>query len=433
MNPSLDPNPFWWRAAPRKDGFLAELPARSDVVIVGSGITGLAAALPLVRAGRSVTVIDSNQIGSGASTRNAGFVSRSFKHSFSDLEKRHGLDYAIALHRELQASVDSVAEMVQAEGIDCHHRMIGRLMPATSAKAYDGLARDLEAQRKHLGFEFDMLPKARMREAIASDAYEGGAIIPDLGGIHPGLYHAGMLKSAVAAGVNLIQGTEATAIRPDGNGGVTVITNRGSIQARDVIIGTNGYTGELMPWLQRRVIPFDAHMIATEELPPELVSQLIPNGRVCIDTSHNPMFLRPSPDGRRILFGALTAEKPTTPQEKGARLMGMLRQLVPDLRPVSFEHSWTGRCSGTFDLYPHVGTHQNIHYSLGYCFVGIPMGTYLGGKIAKAILGRPDAHTVFSNRSFPTMPLYQRRPWFLPALFGYYRFLDSRTRAGAIR
>lgn len=433
MTVQLDSRPFWWRAAPLQGGFTAELPAHSDVVIIGSGITGLVAALPLARAGRSVTIIDAGLIGSGASTRNAGFVSRSFKHSFSDLEKRHGLDYAIALHRELQASVEAVNDTVREEGIDCHAQMLGRLMPAPSAAAYESLARDLEVQRKHLGFEFEMLAPARMRQELASEVYHGGALIPDLGGLHPGLYHAGLLRSARAAGVSLIEQTRATALLPQADGRVRVETEHGHLIGRDVIVATNGYSDSLLPWLRRRVIPFDAHMIATEELGTQKVRQLIPNGRVCIDTNHNPLFVRPSPDGQRLLFGALTAEQPTTPADKGARLLGMLGKLLPQLGEVQAEHSWTGRCSGTFDLYPHLGQYQNIHYSVGYCFVGVPMGTYLGRKVAQRILGLPEGQTLFADRPFPTVPLYRERPWFLPPLFAYYNFLDRRTAAGSLR
>jgi glycine/D-amino acid oxidase-like deaminating enzyme len=49
---------------------------------------------------------------------------------------------------------------------------------------------------------------------------------------------------------------------------------------------------------------------------------------------------------------------------------------------------WTGRCAGTFDMYPHLGSHQGIHYALGYCFAGVPMGTWFGIKAAHRILRR---------------------------------------------
>lgn len=432
MNQPLKSSPYWWDAAPLTKDNGAKLPARSDVVIVGAGITAMCAAIPLSRAGRSVTIVDAGEIGSGASTRNAGYVSRSFKHSFTDLERKHGLDYALQLHRELQQSVDSVRHMVLSESIDCDLKLIGRFMPAPTPAAYEALARDLDIQRKHLGFEFDMVPSERVHDELATDLYAGGALLPDLGGLHPGKYHAGLLARAVEAGATIVAHTHVDKLQPLDSGGVRVETARGAMIAKDVIVATNGYTDTLMPWLRRRIIPFDAHMISTQQLPQEVVKRIIPNGRVCIDTNHNPFFVRPSPDGTRLLFGALTGEQPDTPEQKGERLRTLLCRLLPDLGNVGIEHSWTGRCSGTFDLYPHLGTYQGIHYSLGYCFVGVPMGTYLGGKIAAGILGRSDAFTIFRDRSFPSMPFYSEKPWFLPAVFGYYRFLDRRTPAGAL-
>lgn len=425
-------DPFWWDKAPLTDAS-GTWQNESDIVIVGSGITAMVAARILLNAGRSVTILDANEPGSGASTRNAGYVSRSFKHGFLDLTKKHGLAYAIALYKELQASVDAVYDLVKEENIDCDLHAMGRFMPATNRAGYDALARDLEAQQQHLGTVFEMLPKSRQHEALRTDVYEGGAILPDLGGLHPGKYHAGLLSLAVKLGANLLAHTTVTAIEPAADGRKRVITSRGTLTAHAVIIATNGYSDNLLPWLRRRLIPFDAHMISTARMDKDKVDNLIPHNRVCIDTNHNPFFVRPSPEGDRLLFGALTGDKPTTPQEKGQRLYQLLTRLLPEMPDVGVEHSWTGRCSGTFDLYPHCGSKDGIYYSLGYCFVGVPMGTYLGGKIAHAILGEHGkAATVFADRSFPTLPLYKSKPWFLPLVFGYYRHVDSKTNAGKL-
>ncbi len=50
--------------------------------------------------------------------------------------------------------------------------------------------------------------------------------------------------------------------------GWRVETQRGALSAGDVVIATNGYTGDLTPALKRRVVPIASHIIATEELPP---------------------------------------------------------------------------------------------------------------------------------------------------------------------
>ena len=85
--------------------------------------------------------------------------------------------------------------------------------------------------------------------------------------------------------------------------GWTVETTRGAIEAREVVIATNGYTGGLTPDLKRRLIPVASHIIATEPLDPELARSLIPKGRTIADTKRVLCYYRLSPDGTRVLFG----------------------------------------------------------------------------------------------------------------------------------
>src|SRR4030088_888743 len=88
--PGFKDTPYWWDAAPPEGTTPRAPPPRADVAIVGSGITGLNAALVLARAGRSVVVLDAEDLGHGASTRNAGYVGRSLKHSFGGPAGRPG-------------------------------------------------------------------------------------------------------------------------------------------------------------------------------------------------------------------------------------------------------------------------------------------------------------------------------------------------------
>ena len=72
------------------------------MAIVGSGYTGLRAALTLARAGRSVAVFDKERPGYGASRRNAGFLGRTLKKSYVDLKAAKGVAYATAIYRDLR-------------------------------------------------------------------------------------------------------------------------------------------------------------------------------------------------------------------------------------------------------------------------------------------------------------------------------------------
>src|SRR4030095_14988070 len=179
-----------------------------DVVIVGSGYTGLRAALTLARAGRNVAVFDKERPGYGASRRNAGFLGRTLKWPYVDLKASKGAAYAAAIYRDLSMAYESILAFIEEEGIACHAVRCGRLIAATSAAHYAVLERELAGMKADLGLPYSMLPRARLREEMATDLYDGGAVIPDLGSLHPGLYHRGLMTKASAAGVAIFGNSE---------------------------------------------------------------------------------------------------------------------------------------------------------------------------------------------------------------------------------
>ncbi|MGU7771663.1 NAD(P)/FAD-dependent oxidoreductase [Burkholderia sp. MR1-5-21] len=410
---------------------MRDVPLTADAVVIGSGITGLNTAITIARGGRSVVVLDAEALGHGASTRNAGFVSRAFKHSFETIERKNGLGFAKRLYGELDAAARSVEARIEEEGIECLMRTNGRFMPCATDAHLSSMLRDLEIQRQHMGFEFTPVSRSEVPNELATDKYAGGAIIHGLGGLHPGLYHTGLIRAAESAGATLIGFTKVISVRGQ-QGAFKVSTNRGEIQCQDVVLGTNGYTRGLLPWLDRRLIPFDAFMVATKALSPEGMSRAIPGGKVAIDSNHNALFIRPSPDGTRVLFGGLTGSAPEDLQVKGERLQKMLGTLVPSLAQAELDSVWTGKCAATFDLFPHMGCHNGIYFAAGYCFVGVPMGTYLGTKLGQAVLGQREAASIFADKSFHSLPFYSGRPWFVPMVTRYWQTLDSRTPSGAI-
>ena len=67
-------DPWWWRDAPPV-AYPEPPPSSADVVVVGAGYAGLAAATELAGAGRSTVLLDMRRVGEGASGCNAGLVS----------------------------------------------------------------------------------------------------------------------------------------------------------------------------------------------------------------------------------------------------------------------------------------------------------------------------------------------------------------------
>ena len=133
--------PYWWDHVPRPDLPHRDVPGKADVVIIGSGYTGLHAALQTARGGRHTVVLDAEAAGFGCSTRNGGQISTSIKPSYEDLAKRHGSERAFAILKEGHASLAWIKDFVAAEQLDCNFDVVGRFHAAHNASQYDALAR----------------------------------------------------------------------------------------------------------------------------------------------------------------------------------------------------------------------------------------------------------------------------------------------------
>jgi glycine/D-amino acid oxidase-like deaminating enzyme len=432
FHPDFTASPFWWEAwRPSTDG-AADLPARADVAIVGAGYGGLATALELRRAGTDVVVIEANEFGSGASSRNGGAVSGGINLG-KGLSGRRGADRdeiareAAAMLGDAADSLRLLEEIIAREGIECCYERKGRFVGAYTPRHYDDLARKLDALNRDAGGEAYMLAQGRQHEEIASDFYYGGMVVRRSGKLHPALYCKGLLDACRRHGVTLCARTRVTRITRQPQG-FRVRTERGEVAAREVVIATNGYTGDVTPALKRRVLPVASHIIATEELAPELAASLIPNGKTVSDTPRVLTYYRMSPDGRRVLFGGRARFTQVGPQVSVPALHRMMARRFPQLARVRVTHAWTGNVAFTFDFLPHMGRHDGMHYMLGCNGSGVAMMTYLGTQTARKILGGANRVSALDERDFPTVPLYDGNPWFLPLVGGYYRLRDRLDR-----
>ncbi len=421
--------PYWWDAAPPITLNSPSLLASYEIVVVGSGYTGLRAALELARAGRSVAVFDKERAGFGASRRNAGFLGRTLKKSYVELKRTKGAPHAATVYRELDAAYQTTMAFIEHEKIDCYATRCGRLIAATSPTHYQLLNSELSEMQRDLGLPYSMVTSSDMHQEIASNVYHGGAVIPDLGSLHPGLYHLGLMSLVLQAGVSVFGETEVFSLARKSEKAISVVTAAGTVVARDVIVATNGYTPRHFSWHARRLIPFTGYMAATEILPESVVRKLLPHRRTTIDSNINIDFFRPAPDSSRILFGGATANGSQQAAEIAECLHPILTRVLPDLADVKLSHVWMGQCAGTFDMMPHIGCHDGIYYGLGYNFAGVPMGSYFGMKLAGKVLSRPDSHSVFEKANFPTLPFYRGAPWFLPLAMRYFERQDRRLAA----
>lgn len=418
--------PYWWEATPRPKLPQIDLTATVDVAVIGSGYTGLNAALVAARGGRSVLVFDAQDAGFGCSSRNGGQISTSIKPEFDELAAHHGADAALAILQEGHNALDWITDFIGSEGIACDFGVRGRFHAAHNPAQYEKLAKEVASPPKGLDIPADMISRAEQQSEMGTDAYHGGAVFHNHATLDPGRYHQGLLDRALAAGVQVATHCPVTALEREGSTW-RLTTPRGTVQARDVVVATNGYTGALTPWQRRRVIPIGSYIIATEELSPDTVARLMPQNRAYSDTRKVVYYYRLSPDKRRVLFGGRVSTSETDPLKSAPLLRRDLIQIFPELDGVRLSHSWMGFVAYTFDTMAHIGRQDGLYYAMGYCGSGVSMASYLGMRVGHKILGSAEGKTALDNVPFQTRPLYYGKPWFLAGSIAYYRWRDSRN------
>ncbi len=416
--------PYWWEETPRRELSTRDmLPDRADVVVIGAGYTGLCAALQTARGGRDTVVVDAEDAGWGCSSRNGGQISTGLKPDFNQLSSRYGARRAFDILSEGYNSLAWIEEFVAAENIDCHFRIAGEFTGAHNPVQYERLGREIDNQVKGLESEAYLLPRAEQHSELGTDFYHGGLINPKTASVDPASLHRGLLERLLQAGAVVVEHCPVTGVERNGRG-FRVITSRGSILTRDVIVASNGYTGSPTPWLRRRIIPIGSYIIATEALPPGLMDRLIPRDRVVNDTRRLVFYYRSSPDRTRILFGGRVSLAETDPLASGPKLHANMVRIFPQLATTRISHSWNGFVGYTFDTLPHLGKNDGVYYAMGYCGTGVAMASYLGMRIGQQLLGLEQGRTGLDGLDFQTRPLYNGNPWFLSASVVYYRWLD---------
>ena len=414
---------------PRTD-LARALPETADVAVIGAGFTGLSAARTLARKGISVAVLEAETIGWGASSRNGGMVLTGMKLGVNKLISMYGRERTQRMYAASLRSIDCVEQIVKEEKIACDFGRCGHLEVACKQAHFDDYARQVEVIAQEFNHRLKIVPREQLVGEIGSKIYFGGMVDEISVGVNPARYVAGLGAAAMRARACVFEQTRVQKIERESRQGAPrwkVTTSRGALWAREVFVGTSGYTGSATPALRKKIIPIGSYIITTEVLPDALARELSPHNRMIYDSKNYIYYYRLTPDNR-MLFGGRAAFFPESGDSirKSAEILrrGMI-EVYPQLRDTKVEFVWGGTLDFAFDIMPHAGQMDGIYYALGYAGHGVAMATYQGQLMAQQIAGEA-VDNPFDGIPFPGAPLgmYNGRPWFLPFAGAYYKFLD---------
>lgn len=375
---------------------LTSLPARSDIVIVGAGYTGLWCAyyLKQQQASLTIAVLEAERVGCGASGRNGGWCSGSARGIDGLLEDEKQRSSGLALQRTLFETVDEIGRVCQQERIDCHFAKGGTLSVARTPLHAETLQREIE-RRHALGFtqhDYQWLPKDIAQTRIALADNHGALYFAHCAALHPARLVRGLAGVLRAKGVLICEGTSVQKIERG-----RVQTARGHISSPHIIRATEAYTDSLAG-CRREVLPLHSVMIATEPLTPDLWQLIGLANRETFDDSRRILIYGQRTADNRLAFGSrgtyyfasrrITRFDRASPEVQ--RTEQVLRSVLPQLKDVAVTHAWGG-CMGVLRQWRPCVRYDRacgIGWAGGYVGEGVAASNLAGRIMADLILDR---------------------------------------------
>lgn len=327
---------LWDDSAPRHDWSATPLAPRYDVAVVGAGITGLATAIELAEHGCSVVVLESRQVGAGASGRTTAKVSLLQGTRLSELDSRHDgalVEQYVAGNRAGQAWVLSRAREL---GVDVQQR--AAVTFAADDDQLEAVEREQEACER-LG-----LP-VRWRQGGDEPFDVVGAVVLD-GQLQldPRLLLEALATHAASLGVALRTGARVTDIHDDD----AVVSTAGTVHAGHVVLATGSPVSDRGAFFAR----LEAHrsyLTAFEPAGPVPQDMYLSAGEPVRSVRSVP-----GPDGDVLLVGGNNHVVGRTDSE------AMQAQDLVDWTERHFpgavaRYRWSAQDFHTFDGLPHVG------------------------------------------------------------------------------
>jgi len=393
-----------------------------DVAIVGAGYTGLSTALHLAERGVSVCVLEANEPGWGASGRNGGQVNPTLKHDPDELVRRYGGKQAETLINTVSKSADLVFDLIARHHIDCAPVRKGWMQVSYAESGVAALhARALQWERR--GVPVERLDARAVAKRMGSEAFAGGWLDGRAGAIQPLAYARGLVRAAQAVGVR-VHGHSAVSSLQRESGGWQLRTAGGAqVQADQVVLATNGYSGDLWPGMAQSVLAANSFIVATKPLTGTAAAGILPGQETVSTAQRLLLYFRRDAYGRLLMGGRGLFDDPTGPQDF-AHLERSLALLFPQLGPLEFEYRWAGRIAITRDFMPHV--HEpapGLTLTLGCNGRGIALCTSMGDQLAARLCGSC-ADFAYPVTPLQRFPLHGLQRFYIGAGVAWYSLLD---------
>ncbi|MFK4825982.1 NAD(P)/FAD-dependent oxidoreductase [Paenochrobactrum sp. BZR 588] len=368
----------------------------ADVVIVGSGYTGLSAAIHLAKEhGIKATVLEANGVAWGCSTRNGGQAQiSSGRLKRSDWINRWGVDVARKLHAEIAEAFDLFRDLIAQPEINCDPQDGRHLYIAHRAKMMPSLVKESQLLNEVFGYKSRIISRDEILNDYVGDREAHGAMYePDGMGIHAAKLAFGYLNMARKLGAKVHVSSPVLNCERQGDT-YLLRTPGGTVRAKKVCFATAGYTSPQLHLLTRyRLMPVLSNSVVTRILSTDEIAACGLKAHFPLtDTRTLRFYYRFLPDGRMQIGSRSAITGADAPNQKHYDLLlkGLYRKF-PALTGVQIDYSWWGWVDVSHDMMPRIfrpDPAQELYYAMGYGGNGVMYSAQAGRRVAEMIAGK---------------------------------------------
>jgi glycine/D-amino acid oxidase-like deaminating enzyme len=365
----------------------------TDVVVIGGGLTGCAAAYTCAAAGLKVILLERERIGRGRTGRSAGLLTPEPGPSFRDIAAAHGLRDARRVFETWRRGALDGAALLRRLGIKCHLADREELIAATVDQER-ALRREFDA-RGDAELDAAWLNRKQIQARMKMDA-AGGLKLRDGFMLDPYRACLGLAAEAARRGAACFEHSPVRKVRFTRKF-ADVLLETGTIRARKVVVATATATQEFKS-LQRHLDRREAYFVMTERLPAALRRQLGDSSVVLADV-HVPRHLVGwTHEERLIVAGGDQKETPLKNRpgvlvQRTGQLMYEVLMKYPAISGLQPEYGWEAAYGQTADGLMYIGAHRNYPhhlFAIGGSAVSVTGAFVAARMLARAAQDKPD-------------------------------------------
>lgn len=356
----------------------------ADMVVVGGGFTGCAAALRAAELGARVVLLEANAIGYGASGRNVGLVNAGLWTPPDEVEALLGRDAGARLNAALAAAPATVSQLIDNHSIECDAVRAGTLHLAHSPAGLKDL-QERHRQQSARQAPVTLLDAGETSRRVGTNAFQGALHDARAFTLHPLSYCRGLARAAVRGGAVIHEATRVVSVRRIGGRWVAK-ADGGSVTAPLLVNATDSYHSKISGIALPRVTRAGYFQVATEPLVAEHRRRILPGGEGCWDTATVMSSLRLDRNGR-LLVGAAGSLGHAGASIHTNWVYRKMVALYPFLRDQKLSFAWYGTIGITSDHLPRVvDLGEGALAAFGYSGRGIGPGTVFGISLAQSLI-----------------------------------------------